>query len=423
MVEWMRAGEATPAAQHSAYNGGTMQDNYSTVLPIASIRLDGGTQPRACMDAAIMAEYASEFETGVALPPVAVFFDGEDHWLADGFHRLGAAKAAGLETIDATVKQGSRRDAVLYSVGANAEHGLRRTNADKRRAVETLLRDPEWSQWSNREIARQCAVSEGSVRNAIVSLSAQLTQIETPRKVTRNGTTYDMDTAGIGKPVEAEPQLFDAPSHPRVVAGEADILEAAKQIRDAKAQTRRAERVEALNKIEEGNAPMPVGSYHVIYADPPWRYEHVKTASRAIENHYPTMTLEDICALPVGNLAHEDAVLFMWATSPKLAESMRVITDWGFTYRTCLVWVKDRIGMGYYARQRHELLLVAARGSLPVPEPATRRDSVITAPRDEHSAKPDEAYEAIEAMYPGISRIELFCRRPRDGWSAWGNQV
>lgn len=165
-----------------------------------------------------------------------------------------------------------------------------------------------------------------------------------------------------------------------------------------------------------------MGTYPVICADPPWCYEYTETESRAIENQYPTMELGDICALSVGKIAASDAVLFMWATSPKLAEAMRVIEAWGFTYRTCAVWVKDKIGTGYYFRQRHELLLVATRGELPVPEPSDRYDSVIEAARLEHSAKPTTFYEVIESMYPEYRRIELFSRNRRDGWEGWGNQ-
>lgn len=182
-------------------------------------------------------------------------------------------------------------------------------------------------------------------------------------------------------------------------------------------------RQDKINSIVAAS-DLPTGQlYPVIYADPPWRYEHVKTENRAIENQYPTMDLDEICALDVSGLATEDAVLFLWATSPKLAESMRVVESWGFTYRTCMVWVKDQIGMGYYARQQHELLLIAARGELPTPEPANRPSSVVNAPRAEHSAKPNVFYALIERMYPDIPKIELFSRAPREGWAAWGNQV
>ena len=135
-----------------------------------------------------------------------------------------------------------------------------------------------------------------------------------------------------------------------------------------------------------------------------------------------------VCALPVGDIAHENSVLFLWATSPKLAECMQVIAAWGFTYRTASVWVKDKIGMGYHFREKHETLLVAKRGELPPPATDNRPDSVQFFPRLEHSAKPVEYYDIIDKMYPGIRKIELFQRDDQDFqpgplWSTWGNQA
>jgi len=209
----------------------------------------------------------------------------------------------------------------------------------------------------------------------------------------------------------------------KVKAGAMTVLEAAKEIRQAKTEQRREERLEKIIEISQGNAELKTDiRYPVLYADPPWRYEHAESESRMIENQYPTMALDEICALPVADLVTPDAILFLWATSPKLAESMRVIESWGFTYRTCAVWDKQKIGMGYYFRQRHELLLVATRGSIPTPSPENRAASVIVEPREEHSAKPAKFAELIESMYPSLPRIELFCRAPRAGWAAWGNQ-
>jgi N6-adenosine-specific RNA methylase IME4 len=113
----------------------------------------------------------------------------------------------------------------------------------------------------------------------------------------------------------------------------------------------------------------------------------------------------------------------MWATSPKLAEAFEVLDAWGFSYRTCAVWDKQKIGMGYYFRQQHELLLVAVRGTPPTPLPANRPASIFSYPRGEHSSKPHEVYEVIEAMYPELPKLEMFCRTPRAGWGAWGNQA
>ena len=185
----------------------------------------------------------------------------------------------------------------------------------------------------------------------------------------------------------------------------------------------RVQREDRHEAIGATAAAMPAGQFQVFYADPPWRYEFSETESRAIENQYPTMTLDDICALPVADMAADDAMLFMWATNPKLEEAMRVIKAWGFEYRTNMVWVKDKIGMGYYCRSQHELLLVARRGSFPVPLEEHRPASVLRGDRVIHSRKPEEMYRLIEAMYPAARRVELFCRTPQPGWDVWGNQA
>jgi N6-adenosine-specific RNA methylase IME4 len=197
-----------------------------------------------------------------------------------------------------------------------------------------------------------------------------------------------------------------------------------KEVEKADRADRRSVRVGKLVQISKGNSELGTERrYPIIYADPPWRYEHAISDSRAIENHYPTMSLEEICSLSVADLATEDALLFLWATAPKLGECFEVLKAWDFDYRTCAVWAKDKIGMGYYFRSQHELLLLAKRGEPPTPKEGDRRSSIIHAARAEHSAKPVEFYELIEGMYPELPKIELFCRSPREGWAAWGNQA
>lgn len=163
----------------------------------------------------------------------------------------------------------------------------------------------------------------------------------------------------------------------------------------------------------------PEGEFDLIYADPPWRYEHCKTDSRKIENQYPTMSLQEICQIEIPSFS--DCILFLWATSPKLAESLEVIKSWGFVYRTCAVWDKKLIGMGYYFRQQHELLLVATKGQPGTPDPKHRISSIFQCKRGTHSRKPDHFYGIIERMYPDKKRLELFARQKRLGWSSWGN--
>ncbi|MCG8365652.1 MAG: ParB/RepB/Spo0J family partition protein, partial [Pseudanabaenales cyanobacterium] len=116
-----------------------------TELPLSVIRIDGGTQPREGLNNAYAAELAEQVRLGAQPPPITVFFDGANYWLADGFHRFKAYEELGSSTALANVQQGTQRDAILFSVGANASHGLRRTNADKRRAIMRLLTDSEWS--------------------------------------------------------------------------------------------------------------------------------------------------------------------------------------------------------------------------------------------------------------------------------------
>lgn len=191
---------------------------------------------------------------------------------------------------------------------------------------------------------------------------------------------------------------------------------------------RRAERNKKL--AEQAEVGCDVGKRcAVLLIDPPWEYEQhgdthdAEVGDRAIEKNYPTVPLEELCRWNIDKLVIKDAVMFMWATSPKLVEAIQLGTAWGFTYRTCMVWVKDRIGMGYYARQRHELLLIWTRGKAPTPAPADRPDSVIEAKRGKHSAKPDVIYEIVEGMYPDLPKGELFARKRRAGWLAWGNEA
>ena len=175
-------------------------------IPISAIRLDGGTQSRALLQDGIINEYAAALEDGASFPPVVLFYDGSDHWLADGFHRVRAYLFAGRDTIPADVRQGTRRDAILYSVGANEAHGLRRTNDDKRRAVLTLLNDAEWAMWSDREIARRCNVSDKTV----ASLRPVTADFRSERTyTTKHGTTATMNTSAIGKtaPEKTEPKM------------------------------------------------------------------------------------------------------------------------------------------------------------------------------------------------------------------------
>lgn len=176
------------------------------------------------------------------------------------------------------------------------------------------------------------------------------------------------------------------------------------------------------------NPTLPDGRWLVAYADPPWRYDF-DVESRATEKHYQTLTLQQIInyrddnGTIITDKFADNCVLFLWATAPKLNEALEVIRAWGFTYKTNLIWVKDKIGLGWYCRNKHELLLIAERGVMPLPAPARRPASVIMAPRTNHSTKPKSLYRLIERAYPSYEYLELFHRgNKRKGWTCWGNE-
>jgi hypothetical protein len=168
----------------------------NTDLRVTIIRTDGGTQSRVQLDWLAVDEYTHAMLEGATFPPVVVFHDGQDYWCADGFHRLQAAARAGRELVAADVRQGTRRDALLYSVGANSSHGVRRTNADKRAAVLLLLNDAEWAKWPQTRIASTCGVTAEYVSRLVSSLSIDRS-IDGPKLATRNGRAYTMDTGAM----------------------------------------------------------------------------------------------------------------------------------------------------------------------------------------------------------------------------------
>lgn len=171
-------------------------------LELDEVRRDGGTQPRAAIDLKHIKLLEQQMEDGLELEPITVFYDGTDYWLADGYHRWHAHHNQEKSAVACTIHQGSRRDAVLYSVGANAEHkpALPRNREDKRRAVMTLLQDPEWGEWSNYKIASACRVNEKTVRNIRACLTTDFRSENLTRTYkTKHGSIATMDTANIGK--------------------------------------------------------------------------------------------------------------------------------------------------------------------------------------------------------------------------------
>ncbi|MBA3844355.1 MAG: methyltransferase [Actinobacteria bacterium] len=167
------------------------------------------------------------------------------------------------------------------------------------------------------------------------------------------------------------------------------------------------------------DAPLPEGQYRVIVADPPWRYGNTATRGAA-EDHYPTMSLDELAALEVETRSAPDAHLYLWVTNGFLREGFDLITAWGFIYKTCLTWVKPQMGMGNYFRSSTEHVLFGVRGSMPIQDRGLM--NWFEASRGKHSAKPDSFYDLVEKASRG-PYLEMFARRRRLGWHSWGNEA
>lgn len=173
------------------------------------------------------------------------------------------------------------------------------------------------------------------------------------------------------------------------------------------------------------------GRFATILADPPWQFQN-RTGKMAPEHRrllrYPTMELEEILELPVSRLAASTSHLYLWVPNALLPEGLRVMEAWGFTYKSNLVWYKvrkdggpDGRGVGFYFRNVTELILFGVRGSMRTLPPGRTQVNLLSTRKREHSRKPDELYEIIEACSPG-PYLELFARFPQPGWQQWGNE-
>lgn len=172
--------------------------------------------------------------------------------------------------------------------------------------------------------------------------------------------------------------------------------------------------------------------YSVIYADPPWHYNDKRTGKKlsgGAVNHYPLMKLPELKALPIGDLAEDNCMLFIWVTFPNLKEGLELIEAWGFTYKTLgFSWIKTNkrdgkpfFGIGYYTKSNCEVCLIGVKGK-PI-KVSNSVSSAVISPRMEHSKKPDSVREDIVRLCGNVPRIELFARQEVEGWDCWGNEV
>jgi N6-adenosine-specific RNA methylase IME4 len=355
-------------------------------------------------------------ERGLVHPIVE--FEGR---ILDGRNRFRACKDAEAKL---KIEKYKGNDPVGYVLSAN----LKRRNLNESQkgmvadALTTIRREDTLMQGSRSanlpngaisqpDAARLVGVSKRTVTSA--SMVREKTIPELADRVRRGDLAVSLVEA-IGKEIPREEQ------GQYVNADEGELRNAVKSYRRAKRERALAEKTAKANEALEAGEEL----FSVLYTDPPWRlepYSRETGMDRAADNHYPTMTTDQIAALKVP--AADDAVLFIWGTVPMLPDALHVMKAWGFTYRSHCIWNKPHAGTGYWFRNKHELLLVGVKGDVPAPAPGKQFASVIDAPLAEHSVKPEDFAEMIREMFPNAKPVELFARRPREGWAVWGNEV
>lgn len=282
--------------------------------------------------------------------------------------------------------------------------------------------------------------NSANLRNISQSDAAQLLHVS-ERSVTSARTVRERGTPELVAKVErgevavsAAAELSALPVGEQLrILREQHPREFGKAVREQRAKSqlvKKERRVEREADLGARQVALPDKRYGVILADPEWQfvtYSADTGMDRSADNHYPTSPTGVIASRPVGDIAADDCVLFLWATVPMLPEAIEVMRAWGFAYRSHVVWRKASrmdakvvLGTGYWFRNGHELLLVGVRGKVPAPAMGTQWASLVDAEPLKHSQKPDRFYDLVEAYFPSLPKIELNARARRQGWDAWG---
>jgi ParB/RepB/Spo0J family partition protein len=437
-------------------------------IPIDAVKIPNILPTRELISHERLTEITNSIKKHGLKYPIKVRRANSDYELIDGYLRLKCVQQLGWKGILAEIKDASDQEVIVESIVTN-KHRIEEDPITIAKKCDVLVNAYSWTQ---EKIAEETGLSREYVANAtrLLKLPKQIQreiasnkigfrhgltlltvnnvdlQLQLATEVVEEGSTISELEERIRelqpKPVAPSPHEIPVPSQPsepstearRTVQSEARAstspLHPTLPSETTTAAPPKEEPTEALlgyevpklePKLESEPKPLPKGEFDIILADPPWRYE-VSHLRGSPENHYQTMSTEAICELTIPS--SENAVLFLWATNPMLKDALKVMESWGFQYKTNLVWVKNHMGVGFWFRGQHELLLVGVKGNVSPPEQQDRYSSCLNAPVREHSQKPDEVYEIIEKMFPTAkARLELFARNKRESWEAWGNEV
>lgn len=362
-------------------------------------------------------ELAEDIKMNGLLLPIVRFGD----LILDGRNRHRACELAGVQP-RFVLFGGESPTAYVISVNLKRRH----LNTEQRSVAAARAVPLFEEEASARQRAGTLASGEAKGRSADHAarlLNVSGASVERATKVLDKGAPELIAAVERGKVAVSTAALIAEASPARQVEVIAKddrkaILAAAKEIKQEAFEKKRAAKQELAEQIRREPPPIPSGRYRVIVLDPPWRYEkRAEDPTHRSTCPYPDMSLEEICALPVAERAHKDAIVWLWTTNAFMRDAFACLDAWGFHAKTILTWVKDRMGTGDWLRGRSEHCILAVRGKPVVM--LTNQTTVLEAAMREHSRKPDEFYALVEALCPG-SKLEFFAREAREGWAQTG---
>ncbi|MBB2973971.1 MT-A70 family methyltransferase [Mesorhizobium sp. RMAD-H1] len=349
-----------------------------------------------------------------------------DGMVLDGRNRQWACAFAQIEPV---YEEYAGDDPLNFVLSKNL-HRRHLTESQRALIAASIV---DWERGLNQNTAGSANLQ---TRRAAEKLSISERAVESAKRIHEKGAPELIEAIRSGKVSvhagEALSELQHAEQARVVRAEKKAIVAKAKEIRAEQQQVRHAVRLTTMQLVADKGRETAPGKierlYPIIYADPPWQFgvrSEVTGREKSAENHYPTMPTDEICGLlaRIGSPIMDDGVLFLWATNPMLPQALRVMQAWGFTYVHHWIWDKEVAGTGYWGRDRHEMLLIGKRGNPPAPLPGTQPETVYRERKGKHSAKPAFFAEQIERLYPGVPKLELFCRSPCPGWDAWGYEA
>lgn len=342
--------------------------------------------------------------------PIVIY----ENKILDGRHRYKACLNLGRQPVS-----------VIYDgndpLGYVISHNLNRRHLDEsqRAMIAAKLANLKDGQRKSSGASIGAPRTEVSQIDAAGKMGVGRISVQRAKKVLDKGTpelTEAVESGQIAVSVAAKIAELEPEQQQQVIADPRPD-QAIKKVMRQEREQELAERTIVQTMKSDGQV------YGVIYADPPWKFEtHSENGmDRSADNHYPTMSMFDMLTLKVP--AADDCVLFMWATVPMLPEALDLLDTWGFEYKSQIVWVKDRLGTGYWTRNMHEILLIGTKGKVPAPAMGMQPHSVFELPVGRHSEKPAFFADMIMALYPTTPKLEMFARIGRVGWDVIGNEA